>query len=163
MTIITGNDCSVGSASAPTAIGGWKPPYRVSPRSSMRAVCHMLPPCQSVSFAPWRNRWRKIPVPFTKRTRRWLLDTRRTLDASNYSTPRIFRIFYGAHAWIFRATTRMDFATIEASGRGFEESVEGTEVNFVVVISIRRKWRAERGVFVFGRRSDGRRAMEISV
>lgn len=39
----------------------------------------------------------------------------------------------------FFATTRMDFATIEASGRGFEESVEGTEVNFVVVISIRRK------------------------
>lgn len=46
MTIITGNDCSVGSASAPAAIGGWKPPYRVSPRSSMRADCHMLLPRQ---------------------------------------------------------------------------------------------------------------------
>ncbi|KAG7188753.1 hypothetical protein KM043_008373 [Ampulex compressa] len=49
MTIITENDCSVGSARAPAAIGGWKPPYRVSPRSSMRADCHMLPARQSVS------------------------------------------------------------------------------------------------------------------
>lgn len=71
MTIITGNDCSVGSASAPAAIGGWKPPYRVSPRSSMRADCHMLPARQSVSSSCRTpcGRWKKFRSPRTGKLR----------------------------------------------------------------------------------------------
>lgn len=38
---------------------------------------------------------------FTKRTRRWSVDTRRTLDSSEYFSPA--NILF----WIFRATTRM--------------------------------------------------------
>lgn len=99
MTIITGNDCSVGSASAPAAIGGWKPPYRVSPRSSMRAVCHMLPTRRSVSFS---SRFLTNSLPRWKNTilfaeRSCKMDRRWGRDRSKYG--RRFRV---SNTWISR-------------------------------------------------------------
>lgn len=64
MTIITGEWLQRRDRQrASRAIGGWKPPYRVSPRSSMRADCHMLllarqsafPLLHSSSILRWRT------------------------------------------------------------------------------------------------------------
>lgn len=53
MTIITGEWLQRRDRQrASRAIGGWKPPYRVSPRSSMRADCHMLPLARRSAFPP---------------------------------------------------------------------------------------------------------------
>jgi len=73
MTIITGEWLQRRDRQrASRAIGGWKPPYRVSPRSSMRADCHMLLLARQSAFPLLRLssilRWRTFFVVWVTET-----------------------------------------------------------------------------------------------
>lgn len=73
MTIITGEWLQRRDRQrASRAIGGWKPPYRVSPRSSMRADCHMLLLARQSAFPLLHTssilRWRTFFVVWVTET-----------------------------------------------------------------------------------------------